>query len=197
MTRNTLISFLTGLMLLASAPVAGDNTKTTVIKLLPLGRGIDKATINNTYRLLDSLIGNAVLLPMEELPAKAYTAARKRYRADTLIHWMAARAKPNELWVGITAVDISTKKGNHSDWGIMGLSYQPGKASIASTYRLKNKKAFPKIVIHETGHAFGLPHCAVETCYMVDAEGGDKTAGMTGFCPTCSAYLKKKGWNLK
>lgn len=195
-TKSVRITLLLLLCCLYGMSGRKEAPATTVIKLLPLGKGMDTATAGATYRLLQTFTGNVVLLPAEPLPQTAYTAARKRYRADTLLSWLSRRATTGERYVGITTVDISTTKDKHHDWGVMGLSLRPGNASVASTYRLKNKAAFPLIVLHETGHAFGLPHCPVQTCYMVDAEGGDKTSGMKGFCDNCTRYLQQKGWQF-
>ncbi len=98
--------------------------------------------------------------------------------------------------MGITTVDISTTKGKYQDWGVMGLAYKPGNAGVASSYRLKNKSAFWKIVIHELGHTAGLPHCSVKSCFMRDAEGGDHTGEEKEFCSKCKKTLVNNGWLL-
>jgi archaemetzincin len=134
------------------------------------------------------------LMKPESMPAMAYYAPRKRYRADSLIHWMARRAAAGETWLGITEQDISTTKEGNPDYGIMGLGFRPGKAAVASNYRLRKKDQFYKVAIHELGHTLGLPHCGDESCYMRDAEGGDPTAHEKYFCTACQAFLKKKGW---
>ena len=76
----------------------------------------------------------------------------------------------------------------------MGLGFQPGKACIASNFRLRDKKNFFKVALHELGHTTGLPHCPEKTCFMRDAEGGDPTGEESGFCTKCKNYLIKKGW---
>lgn len=169
--------------------------KTVIIKILPLGK-TNPDFIKTTLAQVKEVISNVELLPHEEMPASAYYPPRKRYRADTLIHWMSDRAKDNEVYLGITRQDISTTKGSNPDHGIMGLGFQPGNACIASDFRLRNKKSFFKVVIHELGHTAGLPHCPVKTCFMRDAEGGDPTGEEKEFCPACKAFLKNKGWRL-
>lgn len=128
------------------------------------------------------------------MPALAWYSPRQRNRADSLIHWMARRARPGEIWLGITEQDISTTKGSNPDYGVMGLGFHPGQAAVASNYRLRNKQHFYKVAIHELGHTMGLPHCPDKSCYMRDAEGGDPTADEKYFCTGCRGRLRQKGW---
>jgi len=165
------------------------------IRILPLGK-MKESYIKETYDNIQQVSAHATLLPAIEMPAMAFYAPRKRYRADSLIRWMSRQAKTNEIYIGITMQDISTTKGEHADYGVMGLGYCPGKACIVSSYRLKNKENFYKLVIHELGHNMGLQHCPVPTCYMRDAKGGDPTGEENAFCKKCAAYLHKKGWKL-
>jgi archaemetzincin len=167
----------------------------TVIKIVPLGK-TTQPFITAVYNDLKKLLDSVVLLEKEEMPASAYYAPRKRYRADTLIHWMSSRAKENEVYAGITMQDISTTKGDNPDYGVMGLGFKPGKACVASSFRLRDKKNFFKVLIHELGHTAGLPHCPEKTCFMRDAEGGDPTGEEKEFCMRCKSYLKEKGWKL-
>lgn len=163
--------------------------------LLPLGKTTD-AFIRQTYTELKQFLPALQLLPLETMPDMAYYKPRNRYRADSLIKWMRSRAKPNEVYLGITMQDISTTKGDNPDYGVMGLGYQPGQACVASNFRVRNKKDFYKVAIHELGHTAGLPHCPDKTCFMRDAEGADPTGEEKGFCPNCKAFLKAKGWRL-
>lgn len=165
------------------------------IKLLPLGKTTESFT-STTLAELKALVSNIELLPHEQMPRFAYYAPRNRYRADSLIEWMSKRAKANEVYLAITMQDISTTKGSNPDHGIMGLGYQPGNACIASNFRVRDKKNFYKVVIHELGHTTGLPHCPVNTCFMRDAEGTDPTGEEKGFCKKCREHLIKKGWRL-
>jgi archaemetzincin len=167
----------------------------TSVMVLPLGKTTPQF-ISETFAAMKKVLPDVVLLNKEEMPRSAYYAPRKRYRADTLIHWMSNRAKKGEVYVGITMQDISTTNGDNPDYGVMGLGFNPGDACVASSYRLKNKKYFIRVVVHELGHTAGLPHCPDKTCYMRDAEGGDHTANEKGFCEKCKVYLKERGWKL-
>ncbi|SHM86011.1 zinc-dependent metalloprotease family protein [Chitinophaga sp. CF418] len=165
------------------------------IKILPLGK-VKESYIKEAYDNIQKISAHAELLPGIEIPAMAFYAPRNRYRADSLIRWMSRQGKANEIYVGITMQDISTTKGEYADYGVMGLGYCPGKACVVSSYRLKDKQHFYKLVIHELGHNMGLQHCPVSTCYMRDAKGGDPTGEEKAFCEKCTAYLQKKGWKL-
>ena len=108
-------------------PVLPKETKpqTTVkVILLPLGKTTNEF-ISTTYAAVKQFIVNAELLPPEKMPRHAFYAPRNRYRADSLIHWMAGRAKSDEVYIGITMQDISTTKGNNPDHGVMGLGFMP------------------------------------------------------------------------
>ena len=169
------------------------NTKSII--LLPLGK-IDNAVVNEIYNSIKRIIPDIKIIQKESMPSISYYRPRNRYRADTLINWMRNRAKENQIYVGITTLDISHKKDNNTDYGIMGLGFQPGKACVASSFRLKNKASFYKVVIHELGHTSGLPHCLQRTCFMRDADGHDSTAEEIEFCKKCKSFLISKGWNL-
>jgi len=133
------------------------------------------------------------------LPATAWYMKRKRYRADSLIRFLNRRTADNHVSIGVTTKDISTSNGDIEDWGVMGLGFCPGKACIASTFRLSKKQRSDqlfKVSIHELGHTQGLAHCDIKYCFMRDAEGGNPTNEETGFCEKCKRKLMVKGWKL-
>jgi len=83
---------------------------------------------------------------------------------------------------------------------VMGLGFMPGNACVVSSFRLSKKKRaeqFYKVVLHELGHTQGLPHCAVKTCFMRDAEGKNPTDEETGFCNSCRKHLEDENWKLR
>ena len=173
-----------------------ENIAPKTITILPLGNDLPPAFIQSVYRDIQKFLPGVEIAPASSLPALAYYKARGRYRADSLIHWMSRKAKPDQIFIGITRVDISTTKGNKPDWGVMGLGFRPGNAAIASDFRMKNKDQFWKVAIHELGHTSGLPHCPVKSCFMRDAEGGNPTDEEKEFCPKCRSTLIKEGWRL-
>jgi archaemetzincin len=148
---------------------------------------------------ISKLYPSVSLNPPVRLPRFAYYPERGRYKADSLIKFLARIAKPNETVIGFTVMDISTTNGSVADWGVMGLSKCPGNACIVSTFRLNNAKGknqLFKVAIHELGHTMGLPHCSNKECFMRDAEGANVTDEEKAFCAKCSQYLKKQNWIL-
>jgi len=131
-----------------------------------------------------------------EIPTNCYYKPRKRYRADSIIKWLNV-GKQNEKILAVTQYDISTTKGEFKDYGVMGLGYRPGKSCVISSFRLKEKKKLYLVALHELGHNFGLPHCAVEKCIMTDAKSKDNTSQSKYFCNKCRTYLIKNDWKLK
>ena len=205
--KYSIIIFLFAILFSCNTTPVKTKTKTTTtnkkiktvtaktIILIPLGK-IDNAVVNEIYNSIKRIIPDIKIIQKESMPSNSYYRPTNRYKADTLINWMSKRAKENEIYVGITTLDISHTKDENQDYGIMGLGFQPGKACVASSFRLKNKASFFKVVIHELGHTSGLPHCPEKACFMRDAEGHDSTAEETDFCTKCKSYLISKGWDL-
>ncbi len=162
--------------------------------------GITDAQVNYVFTELKKNYPFISIKKPIDLPSSAYYPARSRYRADSLINYLSRLTEAGHKTIGLTNKDISTTKNDIADWGVMGLGFQPGKACIASTFRLSknetNKQLF-KVAIHEMGHTFGLPHCPVKSCFMRDAEGGNPTNEEKEFCKSCHAFLLTKGWQLK
>lgn len=133
------------------------------------------------------------------IPEYAWYAPRARYKADSIIKWLAKRAGDTSVIIGLTSKDVSTSKGNIPDWGVMGLGYEPGRACVASSFRLSknntNEELY-KVCVHELGHNMGLSHCSNKQCYMRDAEGQNTTSEETCFCAHCAKILRAKGWSL-
>jgi archaemetzincin len=140
-----------------------------------------------------------IISPNKQFPDHIYYKPGKRYRADRIIRWLNLN-KPDSVRsvVGITAMDVSTTKNNMYDYGVMGLGYHPGHACVVSTFRpaktAKNKEHLRqrllRLVIHEMGHNFNLPHCPDEQCFMVDAEGQMKLDKEKYLCSSCKKKLK-------
>jgi len=134
------------------------------------------------------------------LPQFAFNKLRNRYRADSLIQFLDANTLAQHVTIGLTSKDISAAKDSIADWGIMGLGFCPGKACVASSFRLTRSEKLMqlfKVSIHELGHTQGLPHCPVTTCFMRDAEGRNPTDEEKDFCADCKKHLINKGWAFK
>ncbi|WP_228435721.1 matrixin family metalloprotease [Chryseobacterium pennipullorum] len=139
------------------------------------------------------------ILDAVDFPENAYYKPRNRYRADSIIKFLSERTKEEYVTIGLTSKDISAAKGKVKDYGIMGLGYRPGKACVASQFRLSKENTgeqFFKIAIHELGHTQGLPHCPEKMCFMRNAEGKNPTNEETDFCTKCKTFLINKNWKF-
>jgi len=171
--------------------------KTALINVQPYD-GLSKEITEYIYAELGKVYPNLKLLSYKPLPQRAYYKPRNRYKADTIIAILRDITADGEHTVALTNKDISTDNGpGIPDWGVMGLGFQPGKACVASTFRVSKKNVkqqYFKVVIHELGHTQGLPHCPDKTCIMTDAEGKNNTENEKGFCKKCETVLKAKGF---
>jgi len=134
-----------------------------------------------------------------DFPENTYYKERNRYRADSIIKFLSNKTKEGFITIGLTSKDISATRGKIKDFGIMGLGYRPGKACVASKFRLSKENSdeqFYKIAIHELGHTQGLPHCPEKMCFMRDAEGKNPTNEETDFCKKCKTFLINKNWKF-
>jgi len=143
-------------------------------------------------------------LPVEAMPAEAYYLPRKRYRAE-IVTAALTRQTPARI-VGVTALDISTTKGEHADWGILGLGDIGGRACVVSSFRCKKRAAnavaasirLAKVAVHEVGHTLGLQHCPNVGCLMEDANGSVLTLDHeTELCPSCRDRLAAAGFTVR
>lgn len=147
-----------------------------------------------------------VVLPRADLPKQAYYPKRKRYRAEKLLDFLTERApKSAHRVLGITAVDISTSKPPHEDWGVIGLANMGNTACVISSFRCKRlarnaehaRQRFGKVAVHEVGHTFGLPHCPTKDCLMQDAKGSVLTSDREyDLCTRCRQMLIRRGYGL-
>lgn len=180
----------------AAKPIGKNNL---VIDLQPY-EGITAPQTNYVFKELKNVYAFVQIKKTIPIPPSAYYPARSRYRADSIIHILSRQAPHGHKIIGLTNKDISTTKNDIADWGVMGLGFCPGKACLASTFRVsktESGKQLFKVAIHELGHTFGLPHCPVKYCFMRDAEGGNPTHEEKEFCTNCKSFLISKDWNLK
>jgi len=196
----TLVAFCGGLWLFSGAARA--QTPYTVC-LQPLGEHEASLLAPIAEGIRQAYGFQVRRLEPRALPASAWYAPRKRYRAQLLLDHLRAQVLPTargcDALMAFTAVDISMTKGEHRDWGVLGLSYLQGQVGVVSSFRmhgglgraLQASRArlvsrAVKVVLHELGHVIGLPHRADgPSCLMNDAAGAIATADQaTGtLCP--------------
>lgn len=172
--------------------------KPIVIQIQPFS-DMKKEEVDLIAKEISKIYPHIEILKSIDFPENAYYQPRNRYRADSIIKFLNSEAKNGFVKLGLTSKDISVTKGKNPDFGVMGLGYRPGKACVASTFRLNksNKNSqFYKVAIHELGHTQGLPHCPEKNCFMRDAEGGNPTDELKEFCKKCKAHLQRKNWKL-
>lgn len=126
------------------------------------------------------------VLGARPIPSETYYPPRKRYRAERLLSWLNEHIGPEsdcQVVVGFTSHDISTTKGEHKDWGVLGLGELGGRSAVVSSHRTgggsgpRNSptRRMVKMINHEIGHVLGLPHNTQPGCLMNDAEGSVET----------------------
>lgn len=136
-----------------------------------------------------------------ELPKECYYKPRDRYRGTGLLDDLK-NLRYGGFALGLTNRIIYQKNEISPTFGVFGISYMGDSVSIISSLRPKTFKTLcdddlEELMLHELGHAFGLPHCKDEKCMMVDAEHGYKFTQTQSFCTSCRNYLNKKGWTIR
>ena len=142
----------------------------------------------------DLSVAEVIVLPGKPLTQDLMNDAKTRYRAGKILDQQASlKSQKNDVIIGLTDYDISTTAHGYEDWGILGLS-ETGKSNcVMSTFRVKDKTQFWKVVLHEFGHAhLGLPHCPNNDprCFMVDCNGKPNLAKEEYLCEKCSKSIR-------
>lgn len=151
-----------------------------------------KAVLEKVYPSV-TLAGEAI-----ELPQDCYYKPRDRYKGTGLLDDLK-KLRHGGYALGLTNKIIYDENEISPTFGIFGISYMGDSVSVISSLRPKTSQPLSdedmeELMLHELGHAFGLPHCKDERCMMVDAEHGYKFAQTQSFCPSCRNYLNSKGW---
>ncbi len=140
-----------------------------------------------------------VLDPVD-FPDWAYYEPRHRWRAELLVDFLAEHIPDGfDRIIGLTDQDISTTKGEHEDWGILGLATIAGTSSVVSFFRCQRRvgdvtalERLYRVAVHELGHSLGLRHCETDGCYLMDAQGTVDTIDReTHLCDDCRSTI---GW---
>jgi archaemetzincin len=163
------------------------------IILLLLGYN-NEVSVKHVKHEIEAFYNIKVIVQRADMPNIAYYKPRHRYRANILLHWLS-KTYPGDRVIAITSHDISTTSGDIYDWGIFGLGSLHNNVSVTSVYRLKGNNIqdrLDKIVLHEIGHSYGLPHCtSSQQCFM---KAGDHTLRavdkeMKILCSICKQLL--------
>jgi len=181
---------------------SGRAQRSVTLAIQPLGR-VDPVLVDSARAAISEIygVGSITALPVQPLPKSAFYEPGKRYRAEKLLEYLDdRRADQYSRIVGLTTVDISTTKGQPYDWGIFGMANLKNSACVISTYRLGKGRVsgalfterFKKVVSHEVGHTFGLPHCTIPGCIMNDVAGSIKTIDQSSgkLCSWCRGHLR-------
>lgn len=161
---------------------------------------IDKA--RNLKRHLESYYPKVVLKDEALLlPESQYNKDRNRYCGAGLFGDLG-KHRNGDAVIGLTDYVIYHPNKISPTFGVMGISPVGTYKCVVSSKIPRNGKEhseenFYKLALHELGHAFGLPHCPNQHCYMVDAEHKMKFPQTTGFCESCKSKLNDMGWTIK
>jgi archaemetzincin len=173
--------------------------KATIVILVQPFKDIKPENVQFVTNEIKKVYPNVKILQPIDFPTNAYYKDRNRYRADSIIKFLDKRTKNGFVTLALTSKDISVTKGKVKDFGVMGLGFRPGKACVASSFRLNKENSneqFFKIAIHELGHTQGLKHCPEKKCFMRDAEGKNPTNEEVDFCEKCKEILINKNWKF-
>jgi archaemetzincin len=178
------------------------NADKPTIAILPFDN-VNSAFITELKSSLQKqLTADIFILSSTTLPENAFYKPRQRYIADSLLEFLQRiNKKKFEKIIGVTKKDISTRKGEIENWGILGLGSCPGEACVISSFRAGKNKVSDKIflqrmttlALHELGHTYGLEHCSSAICLMKDANGKMNLDDGDSYCNKCKDYLIGKG----
>lgn len=180
-------SFAIPLVLVALSSCSEKGLSRCTVGIQPYG-SIPSIWLDSIAVALEREHGTRVyVLPKRLPPAAAFTTIKTpRYRADSLLrHLLHIKPDSVDLIIGVIRHDMSTTKygedgqvlepaSRYTDWGVFGLGYRPGQASIVSSFRLGEGhplliQRLQKVAVHEIGHNRGLSHCKNKSCVMRSA----------------------------
>jgi len=169
------------------------------IEIVPMGN-VSKESLLATLRSVEDGLNISVRIsnPITDI-SSAYNEQRKQYNADSLLELLCKKRNVTALrTIGLLNVDIYSDGFNY----VFGIASKNEKSTVLSLVRFTGKfwglkedtllfqKRTRKLVLHELGHTFGLPHCD-KGCVMVFANSlAELDASSEDFCPACIQKLK-------
>jgi len=172
------------------------------VLLVPVN-GLDVRVLDNVEPLVSDSLGSGfrvlVSLWSVTVPLAFYDFSRMQYRAEDINAYLYNEFRGiveprRRLVVGVVEGDGYVSGLNF----VFGLA-SPGKG-VATVYTRRLWIGAPpslflerlaKVIVHETGHLMGLPHCE-NNCVMRFANSlGELDAKPRSFCPSCRARLER------
>jgi archaemetzincin len=161
-----------------------------MVHILPLGQ-VKPEHIQTVAKAVESYYGfRCVFRKPAPLTKDILSPSRTRYDADSIL--AKYRSEINTLVV--TESDITSRKGNIREWGVLGLGLIEGKICVVSTFKMGSVKGgkfnerLSKVAVHELGHNLGLNHCERRIpCLMSPANGkiSNLDRSPMSFCAHC------------
>lgn len=159
-------------------------------------------------------VGDPLPFPVEDIPWRPSPLDEPRYDGGVLLWKMNGLISPDAVCLlGVTNRDLC--KDINSHWvfgqasarkrsGIFSFRmldpgyYRPSLAGKAPDGVLHRRRAY-KLLAHETGHMFELPHCTYYACLMNAVNSLDELDGGPLFlCPVCLRKLQTAiGFNVE
>jgi archaemetzincin len=169
------------------------NVYSQVVKLIPIN-GFSQSITEYTKQEIEKYYNIKVVIGQNyTLKQSWYIKERSRYIADSILNNLIYLSRNNIFIVGLTDMDICTESNGNKAWGIFGLSYLDGNASVISNHRLKYNYSFINTVLHELGHMFSLDHCPNKKCIMHEWDASIKDWSENDYmCDKCKSLIKIK-----
>jgi archaemetzincin len=165
------------------------------IYVIPLG-DVPKRDVAFARDVIEASFGRETV-PGDGLPMQNeyYYPERDQYGASSLLKYLEANA-PDDAYraVCLTNVDVFMEGRNY----VIGVARCPGRCAVVSTHRMgaggvsdeRRLARLGKLLMHETGHTYGLHHCRQPLCAMDYAESVASLDGQRfAYCERCEKMI--------